>query len=114
MKLELKQIELPEMPEEYKNAHDMIQNVMSRHLQEIAQKREDQILQKLSEHGYTFKHKSELEHFAKTRCVLEKYDNQLRILRVDGKIICEWWETSRFEQKENVMTVIVGEPPAYS
>lgn len=112
-KLILTQIE---PPEEYKNIYRITEELTKKHIREVVKKREDQILQKLSEHGYTFKNKLDLEHFAKTRCVLEKYDNKYRVLRVDGKIVCEWWETSRFDQKTEKdgtykFTCIIGEPP---
>ena len=86
-------------------------HILKRCLQEITKKREYQIIEKLSEHGYNFQNESELLHFVKTRCVIQKHYNKLRILKVDGIDICEWFETSSVSYNENSITETIGETP---
>lgn len=72
---------------------------------------EDRILNILAEHGYTFENRMELVHFAKTRCeVLNFTERKVKVLRVDGKPICEWYDTVRFENDGVNFKVIMGEP----
>jgi hypothetical protein len=68
-------------------------------------------LEKLKENGFEFENKADLMLFAMTRCTLEVYPNKLNILRADGKIICEWYDTHRFEKNGDVFSVIIGENP---
>ena len=95
---------------------DKIENdrnaIMQKAFQEILQKREDQILEKLKENGFEFENRAQLLEFAKNRCELLCMDNKLRVLKADGKVICEWWETSRFENDGQTFTCIIGEAPA--
>ncbi|MEP4136697.1 MAG: hypothetical protein ABJL71_18860 [Cyclobacteriaceae bacterium] len=84
---------------------------INRVIQDSIKQREDQILKHLKDHGYEFETRADLGHFAKTRCTLEKYPHHLNVLRADGKYICEWWDTSRFENDGERFTCIIGEPP---
>lgn len=89
------------------------QDVMNLCTSQIIKKREEQILKVLEDNGYKFENRMELEAFAKTRCVLISFqDSSKKILIVDGKEICEWFETSRFENDDNKFTCIIGEPPS--
>lgn len=81
-------------------------------IEETLQQRENQILKALEERGFKFENRIELEEFAKTRCQVLRFQNLKRILTVDGNPVCEWWETSRFENNGNTFTCIVGEPAA--
>ena len=102
------------LPDQMENvpSYEHLHSVMNRCIQDIIKQREDQILKHLKDHGYEFENRADLEHFAKTRCTLERYPNQLNVLRADGKHICEWWDTSRFENDGERFTCVVGEPPS--
>ncbi|MEO9474157.1 MAG: hypothetical protein ABJG41_01440 [Cyclobacteriaceae bacterium] len=109
---ELKLIDM-KLPSELENApsYDHLHSVMNRCIQETVKQREDQILKHLKENGFEFENRQELEQFSKTRCTLEKHDNQLNVLKVDGIQICTWWDTSRFETDGDKFTAIIGEAP---
>lgn len=94
------------------NVSDYLEQAQKDFIDEIYNKRELQVLSALKDHGYVFKNKMEYNHFLKTRCDLMIPNNsKKRILKVDGKVVIEWWETVRFKQDGNTFTCIVGEPP---
>ncbi|MEM6737421.1 MAG: hypothetical protein AAF620_15275 [Bacteroidota bacterium] len=69
------------------------------------------LIEELAKNGFTFDHRAQLEQFLKTRGELEVYPNKLNILRVDGKIVCEWWNTLKVDRDENSIAVTIGVPP---
>ena len=86
--------------------------IIGQTISEIHREREAQIIKALKDRGYDFQDRNELEFFAKTRCQVISFMNSSRkILAVDGKPICEWWDTFRLERDENKFTYIVGEKP---
>jgi|GEM_PF-4784927 len=93
-------------------AYNKVSELRTSMVQQTIKSREDQLLGKLKENGFEFENRMELVHFLKTRCLLERYPNQLNVLRVDGRILCEWWETVRYENDGSKFTCIIGEPPA--
>ena len=104
-----RQIKTPNLPElEYGVLHSIINSCYSK----IASEREGQLIARLKECGFEFKTMQELEHFAKTRCQLEVYPNRLNILRVDEKIIAEWWDTFVINHEGNKVTAIAGNQPS--
>lgn len=108
-------LESPELTDLQLPNYDILHDVMSSCISEIVKKREDQILKTLEDNGYKFQNRVELEEFARTRCQLLTFQDSLkRILVVDGKQTCEWWETSRFENNGNKITCIIGEHPSFT
>jgi hypothetical protein len=84
MKLELKKIELPEIPEELKTSHDMIQNVMSRLYTDLLKKVDEAMEEGLRLKGFEFENRIELIEFIKTRCRCEdRVDVKERVYYVD-------------------------------
>jgi hypothetical protein len=104
-----RQIETPNLSElKYGVLHSVINSCSSR----IASEREGQLIARLKECGFEFETRQELKHFAKTRCQIEVHLNKLNTLRVDEKIIAEWWDTVEIKQKSEKWTVIAGNPPS--
>lgn len=80
----------------------------------LTQLREDYILESLRNYGYTFENKSDLENFAKTKCVIGKYHNGSRVLRVQGKIICKWTEPFGFDDNGNLNPTFTHTEPDHT
>lgn len=99
MNYKLEQIQTPELPElDSTTVYDEIRTIN----EELNKFREDKILMILKEKGFEFNSRAELLHFAKTRCELVSFSyNGHKILRVDGKNVCEFWETSKFNWEIN-------------
>jgi len=113
MDYKLTKLENPDFRDLHLPNYDILHDVMSRCISETVKKREDQILKVLEDNGYKFENRVELEEFARTRCELISFqDSPKKILAVDGKQICEWWETSRFENDGNKFSCIIGEHPS--
>lgn len=70
MKLEIKKIEPPDLPEEYKT-HDMMQNVMSRISTDLLKKFDEAIEEGLRRKGFEFENRFEIIEFIKSRCKCE-------------------------------------------
>jgi predicted GNAT superfamily acetyltransferase len=87
--------------------HSIINSCSSK----IASAREGQLIERLKECGFEFKTKQELYDFAKERCEVEIHANKLKILKVDGKVIAEWWDTFEIKHEGNKVTAIAGKPP---
>ena len=89
--------------------NDLLADVMGRLLQDLANKREEQIIEALKIHGYIFETKDELYEFAKTRCEMIQFTyNQRKILKADGIQVCEWDDTPTFNIDGTTCSVTWG------
>ena len=89
--------------------NDLLADVIGRLVRDGANKREEQIIEVLKNNGHTFETKEELYEFAKTRCEVIAFDyNQRKILKVDGKPVCEWCDTPTFNNDGNTYKVTWG------
>jgi len=101
--------ETPKLPElDYGVLHSVINSCS----QNIASAREGQLIERLKECGFEFKTKQELYNFAKERCEVEIHANKLNRLKVDGKVIAEWWDTVEIKHEGSKVTAIAGNPPS--
>jgi len=90
-----------------------IQDMFYKHMKEALNARDDQIIEKIKEHGYEFKNKAELHEFARTRCTIEVHGEVKRVLKVDDKTICYWYETSEMKEIDGTIHIVMGEEPKY-
>lgn len=113
MKYKLEQIKTPHFKDSQQFDYDVLHDVERSFADKLSRAREKQIIKVLNDNGYNLdiNNRAELKHFAKTRCELISFDyNDKKILKVDGKPICEWWDTYQFNWEVNEVTCITSKP----
>ena len=113
MEYRLEPIKAPDFKDLQQPNYDILHDVISRFSQKVNRAREEQIIKALNENGYELdiNNREELERFAKTRCELISFTyNDRKILKVDGKPICEWWDAHEFSWEGNKVTCVTGKP----
>lgn len=81
--------------------------------------REQQIIDRLYEFGYSIQSKAELFKFLSERCHIEERPNNLYKLFLHDKLICEWYDTFEIENdfdpenKSFKSTITYGKPPKF-
>lgn len=101
-----------ETPDDLKLDYGVLHSVINSCSSKIASAREGQLIERLKECGFEFETKQELYDFAKERCEVEIHANKLNRLKVDGKVIAEWWDTVEIKHEGNKVTAIAGNPPS--
>lgn len=101
-----------ETPDDLKLDYGVLHSVINSCSSKITSALEGQLIERLKECGFEFETRRELEEFAKTRCEREIHANKLNRLKVDGKVIAEWWDTVEIKQDGEKWTAIAGNPPS--
>jgi hypothetical protein len=86
---------------------DLRKEVMKLHSKALQSHRESQIVEALKIHGFEFESKQDLEHFAKTRCMLNSFP-KFRVLSVDGKAVCQWVDEVNLSAVDGKFTAEIG------
>lgn len=96
--------------EDTEQSFDLMSNLVNSKIKELMQKREEQILARLAQLGYTFSNEVQKQEFAKTRLTIHTYSDKpkWRELYLDKThLIASWWETVDFSGD----TIIAGKSP---
>ncbi len=112
MNKNLKSVEQPfKTPNLSELDHDVMSMALNSFINTVEDSRMTYLVKCFKKSGFKFETRYELEHFLKTRCHLERYENKLIILRADGMIIAQWWDTVEVKHEDNKVTAIFGKPP---
>ena len=85
--------------------NDLTKQVMS----QLIEARENQIIEKLKELGYSFDTRKELEQFAKTRCKLFVVEgSNIKTLLVDGVPLIEWNDKISLNREGDTFNATLG------